>query len=301
MIRNPIPWPDGYRCAVAFTFDIDADSILHLAYPEAANNKMMPMSMLRYDTDVAVPRLVDMYRDLGLKQTFFMPAWCIERYPAAVEEILKGGHELGHHGYLHEHPNELPPDEERYWFERSIETFVKTTGRPPRGYRAPAYRFSSHTLDYLVERGIAYDASLMGDDIPYLLDNGKGSVVELPSHYAMDDWAHFMVSRDFNYMMSIKAPSHGIEVFREEFDAAWEYGGLWISVWHPMLMGRLARCAALSRLIRYMQAKGDVWFAKMEDIAAHVRKVVADGSWRPRIDRLPYYPGPIPELRRAGR
>ena len=60
MIRNPIPWPDGNRCAVAITFDIDADSILHLAYPDAANNKMMPMSMLRYDIDVAVPRLVDM-------------------------------------------------------------------------------------------------------------------------------------------------------------------------------------------------------------------------------------------------
>jgi hypothetical protein len=25
---------------------------------------------------------------------------------------------------------------------------------------------------------------------------------------------------------------------------------------------------------------------------------VADGSWNPRVDRLPYYPGPIPELPR---
>jgi peptidoglycan-N-acetylglucosamine deacetylase len=138
----------------------------------------------------------------------------------------------------------------------------------------------------------------MGDDIPYLLDNGKGTVVELPSHYAMDDWAHFVVARDLGYMMPIKAPSHAMDVFREEFDAAWEYGSLWISVWHPMVMGRLARAHALAKLIRYMREKSGVWFAPLEDIAAHVRNIVAEERWRPRTDRLPYYPGPIPELER---
>jgi hypothetical protein len=39
-----------------------------------------------------------------------------------------------------------------------------------------------------------------------------------------------------------------------------------------------------------------VWFATLEDIAAHVQRVIADGTWAPRIDRLPYYEGPIPEL-----
>ena len=27
MIRNPIPWPNGARCACAITFDMDADSV----------------------------------------------------------------------------------------------------------------------------------------------------------------------------------------------------------------------------------------------------------------------------------
>jgi len=27
MIRNPIPWPDGAKCAVAFTFDMDTDRV----------------------------------------------------------------------------------------------------------------------------------------------------------------------------------------------------------------------------------------------------------------------------------
>ena len=33
LIDNPVPWPDGARCAVAITFDIDTDSILHLDFP----------------------------------------------------------------------------------------------------------------------------------------------------------------------------------------------------------------------------------------------------------------------------
>jgi hypothetical protein len=62
----------------------------------------------------------------------------------------------------------------------------------------------------------------MGDDIPYLLDNGTGTVVELPSHYAINDRAHFMVAWDLGYMMPIKAPCDAMDVFRDEFDAASE-------------------------------------------------------------------------------
>ena len=201
MIANPVPWPNGARCAVAFTFDMDADSILHLAHHTSADTRLAAMSMLRYGPEIAVPRLVELYKRFGMHQTFFLPAWCMERYPAAVEAILQGGHEIAHHGYLHEHPNELPSEEELYWLQRGIDVFVTMTGKRPRGFRAPTYKFSRHTLTHLVNEGLVYDASLMGDDVPYLLENATGRVVELPSHYALDDWPHFMASRDFNYFM----------------------------------------------------------------------------------------------------
>ena len=296
MIQNPIPWPHGARCAVAFTFDMDADSILHLAHHTSADTRVAAMSMLRYGPEVAVPRLVDLYTRFGMRQTFFLPGWCMERYPAAVETILKGGHEIAHHGYLHEHPNECEPEQELSWFQRTTEVIVRMTGKRPCGFRAPSYRFSRHTLDFLMQEGFAYDASLMGDDIPYLLENEKGQVVELPTHYAMDDWPHFMASRDLAYVMPPKSPQQAMDVYQAEFDAMWEYGGLWIAVWHPFLSGRLARCLAIAKLIESMHAKGKVWFATLEDIAAHVQRSIEDGTWTPRIDRLPYYDGPIPEL-----
>src|SRR5262245_23123066 len=164
MIANPVPWPNGARCAVAFTFDMDADSILHLAHHRTADTRIAAMSALRYGPEVAVPRLVNLYREFGMRQTFFLPAWCIDRYQRAVEIILADGHEIAHHSYLHEHANELTAEDERYWFDRSVDVIVKATGRRPRGYRAATYRFSRNTLDILIDNAIEYDASLFGDD-----------------------------------------------------------------------------------------------------------------------------------------
>ncbi|MEC7050306.1 MAG: ribulose phosphate epimerase, partial [Pseudomonadota bacterium] len=31
MIQNPIPWPNGARCACVISFDMDADSLIHIA------------------------------------------------------------------------------------------------------------------------------------------------------------------------------------------------------------------------------------------------------------------------------
>ena len=33
MIKNPVAWPDGARVAVSFTWDLDADSLLHIMHP----------------------------------------------------------------------------------------------------------------------------------------------------------------------------------------------------------------------------------------------------------------------------
>ena len=52
-------------------------------------------------------------------------------------------------------------------------------------------------------------------------------------------------------------------------------------------------------MIEEMQNRGDVWFATMEEIAGHVQSCINDGSWTPRVDNLPYYDEPIPELNDA--
>lgn len=285
MIANPVPWPDGARCAVCFTFDMDAESLLYLSYPERAHAMVATSSLLRYGPQVAVPRILESYRALGIRQTFFVPGWCAERYPQAVEAMVKDGHEVAAHGWLHEHPNELGDEEERFWLAHSIASVERITGIRPSGWRAPLYNYSHRSTDLLIEAGMAYDASLMGDDVPYLLQGTRDALLELPSHWGMDDWPPFMHSTEFGFQMPIQAPATAWANWWEEFQAHWQHGGLWIPVWHPFLSGRLARWQQTVKMIERMQAQGGVWFAPMRDIARHVRQCMADGVWQPRVER----------------
>ena len=249
--------------------------------------------MLRYGPEIAVPRILQTYRELDIRQTFFIPAWCIENYPKTVDLILKDGHEIAHHGYIHENPVEQSREEQAYWLRRGIEVIEGYTGERPRGWRAPLYNFSSESARLLIEHGFAYDASLMGDDVPYLIRSGDDELVELPSHWGLDDWPPYVHSIDLNYVMPIAAPEQAIRGFRNEFDAAWEHGGLWIPVWHPFVSGRLARWVEVVKLLEYIREKGSVWFARMDEIAQHVKDRIADGRYSPRVDELPFYDGPV--------
>ena len=45
--------------------------------------------------------------------TMFVPAWCIETYPRAIELLVENGHEIGHHGWLHATQSADTGDERR--------------------------------------------------------------------------------------------------------------------------------------------------------------------------------------------
>jgi peptidoglycan/xylan/chitin deacetylase (PgdA/CDA1 family) len=294
LIENPCPWPNGARCAVAYTFDLDADSTILLNTPDTAHTRVCASSMMRYGPTVAIPRMVEVMRRYKLRQTFFVPGWCVENYPRAIELLVENGHEIAHHGYLHEKPNVISEDEQLEALQRGVEAIVKATGKRPRGYRAPSYAFSDHTLHQLVSEGFLYESSLLGDDVPYVVQSGNGELIELPVDYSMDDWNQFMCFKELGYMLPVASPQRAMELFRAEFDAAYNNGGMWITVWHPFVSGRLARCEAMVGLIEYMLEKGDVWFATAAEIAAHARTCIDDGSWVPRVDRLPYYRTSLP-------
>jgi peptidoglycan/xylan/chitin deacetylase (PgdA/CDA1 family) len=292
LIANPPAWPNGARCAVALTFDVDTDSMIHYSLPEKAHTKLTALSWTRYD-QIAIPRIVGFYRHYGLKQSFCVPSWVAEQYPAMIETIAEGGHEVVLHGHLHELSNELTRDEEAAILERGISIIENVTGARPYGWRAPFYAFSPHTADLLCEAGFTFDSSLMGDDVPYLLHCESGDLVEIPADYQSDDWPQYVQNVEFEYLMPIRAPERAMEVFRAEFEAAYACGGVWVSIWHPFVSGRLSRLLEVGRLVEDLLGRGDVWFATLGEIAAHIRALSEAGEYEPRVDQVPFYPGPI--------
>ena len=292
LIRNPPTWPNGARCAVALTFDVDTDSMIHYSLPENAHTKLTALSWTRYD-QIAIPRIVEFYRHYGLTQSFCVPAWVAEQYPAMIETISDAGHEVVLHGYLHELSNELSRDEEAAILERGVSIIENVTGARPYGWRAPFYAFSPHSADLLCEAGFTFDSSLMGDDVPYLIRCESGDLVEIPADYQSDDWPQYVQNVEFEYLMPIRAPERAMEVFRAEFEAAYACGGMWVSIWHPFVSGRLSRLLEVGRLVEDLLGRGDVWFATLGEIAAHIRALTEAGDYEPRVDQVPFYSGSI--------
>lgn len=298
MIRNPIPWPNGAKCAVAITFDMDADSLIHIAKPADSADRLYPISMGRYGPQVSIPRILDTYKRFGLKQSFFIPGWCLETYPNVVEQILQGGHEVGHHGYLHEDPIQTRGDQ-REWFERTLDAHKRICGMLPRGYRAPVYNVTDEVVDLMIEHGMRYDSSMMADDIPYAVQTAKGSLYEMPVHWGTDDWPPFAHYDEIGYMMPVKSPSDGLAGFWEEFEAQYDAGGFFMMILHPFLTGRLARWKQVEAWIEGTMTHRDVWFATLDEIADHMDDLVAQGKWQPSVEHLPYYDGPILDKKEA--
>lgn len=296
MISNPVPWPDGARCAVAVSWDLDGDSGLHYYRPDRADTLLAAQSQTRYGPLIAVPQILKVMRGLEVPNTFFVPGWCIERYPHAVDAIAEAGQEIGLHGYVHERPNELEPERERDCLARAVAAHQRHFGIKARGWRAPSFAFSKHSLSFLAEAGFAYDSSLMGDEVPYRITDGRSAMIELPVKYELDDGVHFMHVPAIGLAGPISSPEQALAVYRAEFDAVWEYSGLWISVWHPFVSGRPSRLRMIVELIEYMQTRGGVWFASLGEVAGHVEALIAQGTWTPREDSVALYDGPISEI-----
>ncbi len=269
---DSVAWPGGARAAAAFTFDVDAESAVLWGSPGTAD-RMSVISHQAYGPLVGVPRLLDLLERHGIRSTFFVPGYTAHRYPDVVRRLVDAGHEIAHHGYLHEQPTALTEAEEIEAIDRGLAALREVAGVRPTGYRAPMWDLSWRTPTLLAERGFLYDSSLMDADTPYELAVGDTSLVEIPIQWALDDWEQYCFLPDLTGSGLIETPAKAVELWRTEFLALREAGGCWALTNHPFLSGRPSRAAALSELMAEVVACGDVWVAPLGDIAAHVRSL----------------------------
>jgi len=269
---DSVPWPGEARAAAAFTFDVDAESAVLWGSPGTAD-RMSVVSHQAYGPLVGVPRLLDLLERHGIRSTFFVPGYTAHRYPDMVRRIVDAGHEIAHHGYLHEQPTALTEGEEIEAIDRGLAALQEVAGVRPTGYRAPMWDLSWRTPTLLAERGFLYDSSLMDADTPYELAVGDTSLVEIPIQWALDDWEQYCFLPDISGSGLIETPAKAVELWRAEFHALREAGGCWVLTNHPFLSGRPSRAAALSDLMAEVVACDDVWVAPLHEIAAHVRSL----------------------------
>ena len=268
---RPTSWPGGKRCAVALSFDSDHDT----NELRDGGKSIGRMSWGQYGSRVGVPRILELLKRTQIPATFFVPAVSALLYPDEQRRVVAEGHEIGLHGWIHEVNSTLSENDERDLHLRSCDTLTQITGVRPVGMRTPSWDFSPATLKIQREMGLLYDSSLMADNDPYELEEHgeRTGIVELPVEWIRDDAVYFNMNR-FAALRPYTAPTTVLDIFRREFDAAYEEGGLFLLTMHPHVIGYRSRMFILEELVWHMQALPDVWFATHRDVALHAKTLM---------------------------
>jgi peptidoglycan/xylan/chitin deacetylase (PgdA/CDA1 family) len=262
---------------VCLTFDFDAIS-LWLGPFKAQSPSMISRGEFGV---IGARRVLDLLERFGIQATWFVPGHTADTYPAEVEDIVRRGHEVGHHGYCHENPVALEQPKERKIIEMGLESLERVTGKRPTGYRSPSWDLSPNSIDLLLEYGFVYDSSMMGNDFsPYWCRQGDQydlesrykfgkpvELLEMPVTWGLDDFPAFeYVSLPNKLYPGLRSPEQVFDIWMGDFDYMRTniQNGVFILTMHPQVIGRGHRMLFLEKILTYMNSTG-VRFMRMID------------------------------------
>ena len=261
---TPKSWPNGARVAVCLSFDDDTEA------PLLRDGTTSPTALSASDfgAESGTFRILKMLDHYQIPATFFVTAVDATLHPDMLPAILESGrHEVGVHGWIHEFTPRLADGEEERLLDQAIAYLTKATGKRPVGYRAPSWAFSPVTLDLIRKKGFLYDSSLQALDEPYeIVSRGKPTgLVELAIDWTLTETPYLGQNG------RMPSPTLLYQLYKEEFDGAYEEGTLFVLTLHPYLSGHRAPMQHLDQFVAYMKSKPGVWFATGAQIAQYVK------------------------------
>ena len=212
------------------------------------------------------------------------------------------------HGYSHENPIAMTPEQEEAVLVKCIGLIEEVSGRRPTGYVAPWWEFSTVTNELLLKHGIKYDHSLMHRDFhPYYVRVGDSwtkidyskqpdewmkplvrgeetDLIEIPASWHLDDLPPMMFIKAAPNSHGFVNPRHLEELWRDQFDYIYreeDYAVFAMTV-HPDVAGRPQVILMLERLIEHISGHDGVRWATMDEIADDfAQRYPRGGSERP--------------------
>jgi peptidoglycan/xylan/chitin deacetylase (PgdA/CDA1 family) len=269
---------------VALTFDYDAMS----NWINTSGGKSPGMISRGEFGPIALMRILALLDRRQIKSTFFVPGHTARAYPDTVRAIHAAGHEIGHHGWVHENPALLSPDAERRVLEKGLRALDAVAGVRPAGYRSPGWDNSPSTVPLLLEFGFEYESSLMGSDFePYWCRVGDTissteefgwgtpvNLVELPVAWHLDDFIQFeFVATPTGILNATRSTTMAWEIWKGEFDYLYQRlgQGLMTITMHPQVIGRGHRMLFLEQFIDYVAGHDGARFTRLGDYQAQWR------------------------------
>ena len=274
-------------------YGVDVDAVAGQIGSYGGGDSPCDISRGLFAGEVGSPRLLKLFERYGIKTTWFIPGHSIETFPQEMEAVVAAGHEVGMHGYTHENPIAMTPEQEEEVLVRCIDLIQGVSGRRPTGYVAPWWEFSPVTNELLLKHGIKYDHSLMSQDFhPHyvrvgdawtLIDYSKKAsewmqpltrgeetdLIEIPASWYLDDLPPMMFIKKSPNSHGFVNPRHLEEMWRDQFD--WVYREYDYAVFtftiHPDVSGRPQGLMMHERLIDHISSHPGVRWATFDEIA----------------------------------
>ncbi|QOZ37415.1 polysaccharide deacetylase family protein [Bradyrhizobium sp. CCBAU 53421] len=278
-------WPNGARLAVSLSlmFEGGGQPIsgaggvipdpIEKGVPDLPTN-----AFFAYGHYEGIPRLLDLMDKHGIKLSSFMIGKAVETSPDIAREIVRRGHEAAAHGRIWSNSYQLPKDQEKRFIADGVETIQKITGQTPIGWNAYWMRNSVHILETLQDLGFLYHIDEPSHDEPFIVPVRGKDFVTVPYTMHMNDIVSFPF-QGWN-------PAAYEQALKDEFDQLYEEGAkrrrMMVISLHDRISGHAGRARVLDRFLSYAKSKGDVWFARKDEIA---RYALANRANTPVIQR----------------
>ncbi len=279
-------------------FGVDVDAVAGWLGSYGGEDSPDDISRGLFAGEIGSPRLLDLFAKYDMKTTWFIPGHSIETFPEQMKMVVDAGHEVGTHGYSHENPVAMTPQQERDVLEKCIGLVEELTGKKPVGNVAPWWEPSSTTNELLLEYGYKYDHSLQHNDFtPYYARTGdqwtkidyskpasewmkplvRGEeidLVKIAANWYLDDLPPMMFIKGSPNSHGFVNPRDIEDLWRDQFD--WVYREMDYAVYgltiHPDVSGRPQNLLMLERLIEHINAHEGVRWMTFEEIADDFRQ-----------------------------
>ena len=111
-------------------FGVDVDAVAGWLGSYGGEDSPDDISRGMFAGEVGMPRLVNLFKRFGIKTTWFIPGHSIETFPEQTAMVVDAGHEIGIHGYSHENPISMTPEQEEAVLDKCIDLVTKVSGPP---------------------------------------------------------------------------------------------------------------------------------------------------------------------------
>lgn len=271
--RGASVWPEGARLAVYIYIAPEEwlwDRKEH-HFPRGTRQvagepvpSLSTRSAVKYGYQVGLPRLSEILLERGIRVTLWVGGAAAEQHPEIIRQLADQGHEVSGHSYSQGEPlSLLSREEQRTIIKQSVDAITRVAGRRPLGWIGPGAVCTVDTIELLAEEGFLYHADLQDDELPYFIDIGGRTIVEVP-YRMVGNINDFQVVEGHSTEAAFAYLKGAFDAYYNESSIRplqFNFGT------HPFISGRPDSAAVFARFLDYVGGHKGVWVATYQEIA----------------------------------